>query len=93
MIDDEHDERKDATAVTGRAINRRVWLVAVGIVALIGLGVTNVLYIDHVDRESARGICGLIVVLDEAYSRTPPTTDLGRTIAQEMHAYRRRLGC
>lgn len=38
-------------------------------------------------------ICGIIVILDNAYQTTPPTTPLGRKLADAMHAYREFLGC
>lgn len=57
------------------------------------LAVLNVWYVNRVDRESSREICGLLVVLDDAYAQTPPTTPVGRNIADEIHRYRQKLGC
>jgi hypothetical protein len=74
-------------------MNRRVYAAVLAVAMLLALGVSNVWYINRVDRESSHQICRLIIILDEAYSRTPPTTELGRSIAQETHAYRLRLGC
>lgn len=69
-------------------------------VLIVALGVGNVLYTDHVEQQAeqrnqarAREICGLIVVLDDAYRSSPPTTELGRHIATEVHTYRLGLGC
>lgn len=69
-------------------------------VAFVGLAISGLVYINHVqdqgDRRNAaraREICGLIVVLDDAYRQNPPTTELGRHIAAEMHTYRVGLGC
>lgn len=69
-------------------------------VTLVVGAVGNWAYIQHVDRqaerrnvERAREICGLIVVLDNAYQQTPPTTPVGRNLADEIHRYRVRLGC
>lgn len=80
--------------------SRRVYALLVVFLTLVGLGFVNWLYIRHVDAqaerrnlERAREICGLITVLDDAYRGTPPTTQLGRNVADEIHAYRQRLGC
>lgn len=68
--------------------------------AVISLAVAGILYTNHVasqsehhDQERARQICGLIVVLDDAYRQTPPTTEVGRHVAAELHTYRVGLGC
>ena len=78
----------------------RVYAAVVVFVTLVVLGLGNWAYIRHVDQvaeernvQRAREICGLIVVLDDAYRETPPTTALGRNVALEIHAYRARLGC
>lgn len=60
------------------------------VLALLGSGIYLV---DRRDQQRAREICGLIVVLDDAYRTTTPTTELGRSIAAAVHRYRLRLGC
>lgn len=79
---------------------RQVYAAVVVFVTLLVLGVGNWAYIQHVDHQAeqrnvdrAREICGLIVVLDDAYQQTKPTTQLGKNVAGEIHAYRVRLGC
>lgn len=79
---------------------RRVYAAVVVFVTLVVAVVGNWTYINHVDRqaeqrnvERTREICGLITVLDDAYQGTPPTTALGRNVADEIHRYRLRLGC
>jgi len=44
-------------------------------------------------REQQRQMCGLIVVLDEAYHETPPATTTGQHIADEVSHYRDEIGC
>lgn len=77
-----------------------VYALIVVFVTSFALAVANVLYTNHVNgqaehrnQQRAREICGLIVVLDDAYRQNPPTTELGRHIAAEMHTYRVGLGC
>lgn len=77
-----------------------VYVLLVVFVTSIVLAAVNVIYTNHVaaqseqrNQERAREICGLISTFDDAYRQTPPTTELGRHIAAEMHAYRVGLGC
>jgi hypothetical protein len=72
---------------------QRVYAAVVVFVTLVALALVNVWYVRRVDRDSSREICGLIVVLDDAYQETKPTTPLGQHIADEVHRYRQRLGC
>lgn len=70
-----------------------IYAAVVVFVTFIALMLANVWYVNRVDRDSARQICGLLIVLDDAYGQTPPQTQLGRNIAEEIHRYRQRLGC
>jgi hypothetical protein len=47
------------------------------------------------NRHSLQQICGIIVILDDAYHNpaTPPTSSLGKKLADAMHTYREFLGC
>lgn len=77
---------------------RRQWLaLLVGVGLAIGFTIAYVTKVDHAaearNQQRVREICGLLVVLDDAYGQTPPTTQLGRNIADEIHRYRQRLGC
>ncbi|GAA0739294.1 hypothetical protein Drose_04100 [Dactylosporangium roseum] len=70
---------------------------------IVGFGLALGLTIGYVQRvddaaerrniEREREICGLIVVLDDAYRQIPPATQLGKNIADEIHRYRLRLDC
>ena len=79
----------------------RAWATLLAVIVGFGLALgLTIGYVKRVDREAearnvqrTREICGLILVLDEAYQATPPTTPLGRNVATEIHAYRQRLGC
>lgn len=79
---------------------RQVYAAVVVFATLVILAVGNWAYIQHVDHQAeqrnvqrAREICGLIVVLDDAYRATPPTTPVGQHLADEIHRYRVALGC
>lgn len=79
----------------------RAWatilLLIVGFGLALGLTIAYVGKVDraaeHRNQERSREICGLITVLDDAYAETPPTTPVGRHLADEIHRYRMRLGC
>ncbi len=65
----------------------------------LALGLT-IGYVNRVDRqaerrnvERSRDICGLLVLLDDVYQQTPPTTPVGQNVAAEIHRYRVKLGC
>lgn len=70
-----------------------MWSAVVVFGAVLGLFVAGLVVTDRRDRERAREICGLIVVLDDAYRETPPATPVGQHVADEIHRYRLRLGC
>lgn len=70
------------------------------VVSLLVLGIASVswtAYVDHrraaAERESDRRWCDLLSTLDEAYSSTPPSTDLGRRVADAIHSLRVDLDC
>jgi hypothetical protein len=74
-----------------------VTMLIVGFGLALGLTIGYVNKVDHAaeerNQQRARDICGLLVVLDDAYKQLPPTTQLGRNIADEIHRYRVKLGC
>lgn len=47
----------------------------------------------HVNAESDRKWCSVVVTLDDAWTQTPPTTPAGRNLARDFHELRRRLDC
>lgn len=49
----------------------------------------NIYYTNHV----ARNICGVINILDGAYSSAPPATPIGRQLASEIHKAKLGYGC
>lgn len=68
--------------------------------SVTALTVAGVLYTGHVDdrretaeRESDRRWCDLLTTLDEAYSSTPPSTELGRRVAASIRTLRVQLDC
>lgn len=59
-------------------------------VVVIGLMVGfTISYVTLVQRR----ICGLIVLMDDAYRETPPATPTGLKMAREVNAYRHKIGC
>lgn len=45
------------------------------------------------ERENDRRWCEMLVTLDDAYSSTPPQSELGRRLAADIHKLRVDLGC
>ncbi len=82
-------------------VNRTVlYLVLVTMLAAIAAGVNSVLYANRVGRvaeqhadQDARKLCAIVVTLDNAYRQIPPTTAIGRQLADGMRRLRHDLGC
>ena len=45
------------------------------------------------EREADQRWCALLTTLDDAYSTIPPTSELGRKVANAIHALRTDLNC
>ncbi len=71
--------------------------VVVSLLLLGGLGFWYTNYslaeADKTERENDRRWCQLLVTLDDAYSTVPPTSELGRRVADAIHALRTDLEC
>lgn len=72
------------TTRTRLAVDLTVILICAGLLAWF-----TVAYVAAQQRK----ICGLIVLFDGEYERTPPQTETGRRVAAAMHDYRLRIGC
>lgn len=82
-------------------LSRPRWMVLVTVVlsmllvALVAVGWTG--YVDSEreasEREADRRWCQLLNTLDEAYSTVPPTSELGRRVANAIHTLRVDLDC
>lgn len=71
-----------------------VWHTLVAIVVSVLVTAGAALYIaDRSARRSEQRWCGLIATLDDAYSVSPPTTEIGRKLAQDIGELRQRFGC
>ncbi len=92
----------------------RAWAVVLLLIAGFGLALgLTIGYVDKVDRASeqrnmqrARDFCGVIVLLDDQYQRTPPQAppagatpevrqryEAAARFVAAIHAYRIKLGC
>jgi hypothetical protein len=71
-----------------------IWysLVAV-VVSMILLTVLGAWYTNRTAAESERKWCELLGVMDEAYSSSPPRTEIGRQLARAMNKLRSDFGC
>lgn len=68
----------------------RAWVnVALGLLAVGLLAFFTIAYVAGQQRK----ICGLIVIMDDAYHSTPPATETGRRLADEVARYRAEIGC
>lgn len=84
------DRRVQAYGQTERHKDRKTWYALV-VILVVSLALNGVMY--FVVVHTSRKICGIVVSLDEAYRQNPPTTPIGRDIANKMHSYRDSLGC
>lgn len=85
---------KPGTPGTETAISRgHWWSLAVVYFTLLVIAVGNVVYTQHVDHESNRKWCELIMSLDNAYKEAPPQTPTGIKIAQDVARLRVNLDC
>lgn len=74
---------------------------ALSILAVIVAGVSYTNYVqreadrrhDQIVRDSERKWCEFIVVLDDAWSSSPPQSPLGRKVAVALHKQRVDFGC
>jgi hypothetical protein len=69
------------------------WRLVALVLAFAALMFAGVLYTRHVQRESDRRWCDLLVTLDTAYRSQPPATELGRRVAAAMARLRADFGC
>lgn len=76
------------------------WSLAMMFLFAAIMGAGAILYTNYVDgrseqreRANDRKLCTLLIVLDDAYSSTPPTTDLGREVAAAIRKVRGDYGC
>lgn len=75
-------------------ISRSTWYLLVVIyVSMAALVFANTLYTNNVAESNARKWCHLLVTLDEAYKATPPRTDTGQRVADDIHNLRADLRC
>lgn len=104
MVGDSSPEKtawhKAVKAESHRQGTARWYKVAMIVVATVLLLIFNVGYTTWVDskraqteRESDQRWCQLLTTLDEAYSTTPPTSELGRKVAVAIHDLRTTLDC
>lgn len=79
---------------------RQVYAALVVFVTLVAVGVLNVLYTQHVDRqadernvERSREICGIIVLIDDRNQKIASPSSDQKVFIDELHRYRLKLGC
>lgn len=69
------------------------YAVVVAFIACAAIAAASVFYAAHVQRESDRKWCSLVITMDDAYRQTPPTTAPGKNLAASIAELRRKLGC
>jgi hypothetical protein len=82
-----------------------VWYIVAAIAAsMLAVALAGLTYTSHVQRQadrrhdqivrdSERKWCEFVVVLDDAWSATPPQSPLGRQVAASLHTLRIDFGC
>lgn len=67
-------------------MSRGPWYAIVVLFLTTGIGLgTTLVYASQIDRNSNKEWCELLMELDDAYSTTPPTTELGRKVATAIN--------
>jgi hypothetical protein len=78
-------------------LQRRLIGAAIALVGAIALGGFNAWYINHVENENRRELCGFIVAMSDAYrarpASAPALTDVGQRIADAVEQLRTRYAC
>jgi hypothetical protein len=71
-----------------------VWysLVAILVSVLVTVAAA-VVYTNSTARESERKWCDVVTTMDDAYQVAPPTTEIGRKLARDIHRLRERFDC
>jgi hypothetical protein len=82
-----------------------VWYIVAAIAAsMLAVSLAGITYTNHVQRQADRRHdqivrqseqkwCSFVVVLDDAWSSTPPQSPLGRQVAATLHKLRSDFGC
>lgn len=78
---------------TTRIARSQWWALIVLFLSVLGVAVNSVVYANNVSRRSNQQWCAIIVTLDDAYRRTPPTSAAGQDLAREMARLRREFHC
>lgn len=75
-------------------VPRKIWyaVIASYVSGILVTG-SGLVYMNHVDTESNRKWCSLVVTLDETYRQTPPTTEVGRKVAVSINGLRQDFRC
>lgn len=66
------------------------WSQFVYALAILAVVIAGIAYTNHVQRESERKWCGILIILTGG---PPPVTDRGRAVAAAMAQLRRDFGC
>lgn len=60
--------------------------------ALLFIGLAT-LWANYIDKRSNQRWCGIVVMFDDTYKETPPTTPLGQNLATEFKILRQDFKC
>lgn len=60
---------------------------------LFALVVASFQYTNYVDRRSNRAWCGIVLLFNETYEKSPPPTDIGRILEAEFRHLRTDFKC
>lgn len=72
----------------------RLWYAVTAlVVACFIVAAVSVQYANYVDRKSNQRWCELLSTLDEAYRATPPRTEPGKKVAEDIVRLRQEFGC
>jgi Na+-transporting NADH:ubiquinone oxidoreductase subunit NqrC len=67
-------------------VPRSIWYsVVVSYISSILLVASSIIYMNHVDTESNRKWCSLILFIDHVNKTTPPSTEISKQYAAYVH--------
>lgn len=72
---------------------KSAYVYLIGIVTVILAAGSSLLGTVLLTQRSEHKLCAIVILSDDAYHRTPPTSDLGKEQARNFSDLRRSLGC
>ena len=73
--------------------HKLVYAWVVSLICMITVAGLAIQYANYVDRKSNQRWCGVVTLLDDAYTANPPQTPAGKELAWEMKKLKTEFRC